>query len=92
MSFTATETRGQRKNFMAWHKEPLADDLAGQLINGVGNVIRGAVGLNPQPPESFHPANAPYTFGGSSISGSAGIRSAQTNTFQNRENFNNVFI
>lgn len=95
MSFMATETRGQRKNFMSWHKEPLADDLAGQLINGVGNVFRGVVGLKPQPPESFHPANAPYTFGGSSISGAAGIRGSQAasiNSIDTKENIGNIFI
>jgi hypothetical protein len=41
LTFMATETRGQRKNFMAWHKKPLANDIAGQLINGVGNALRG---------------------------------------------------
>ena len=67
ISFTAVETRGQRKNFMAWHKEPMADNIPGQLINGIGNAIRGAFGLSPQPPEVFHPGNAPYTFGESSV-------------------------
>lgn len=92
MTFMATERRGQRKNFMSWHKEPLADDIAGQLINGVGNAFRGAVGLQEQPPESFHPANAPYTFGGSSISGSAGIRASQAGTIDTRDSLNNIFI
>lgn len=66
ISFTAVETRGQRKNFMAWHKEPVADNIPGQLINGIGNSIRGVFGLSPQPPEVFHPSNAPYSFGESS--------------------------
>lgn len=89
MSFTATETRGQRKNFMSWHKEPLADNLEGQLINGVGNVFRGAVGLKPQPPESFHPANAPYTFGGPSVNDLTGIRA---NMPSSRDIVSGIFI
>lgn len=73
ISFTAVERRGQRKNFMAWHKEPTADDIPGQLINGIGNAIRGTFGLSDQPPESFHPSNAPYSFGESSLNASLGI-------------------
>ena len=72
-TFMSTETRGQRKNFMAWHKEPMADDPAGQIINGIGNSIRGAFGLTPQPPESFHPATASYSFGGNSLVSSLGL-------------------
>jgi len=78
ITFVATERRGQRKNFMAWHKEPNASDLAGQLINGIGNSVRGLFGLTPQGPESFHPANAPYSFGGTSLSSSIGLRSSTT--------------
>lgn len=83
MVFMATETRGRRKNFLAWHKEPMADDFAGQLINGVGNSLRSALGLANQPPESFSPATAPYTFGGNSVSSGLGLtnqRITQNNT------------
>jgi hypothetical protein len=79
LSFTVTEIRGKRDNFMAWHKEPLADDLGGQLISGalnsVGNAIRGAVGLpqQAQNPTQFHPENAPLTFGGSAFAAALGI-------------------
>lgn len=73
MTYMATEKRGTRKNFMAWHKEPLADDLAGQLINGVGNAIRRSFGLSEQAPTQFHPENAPYTFGSNSVPGSLGF-------------------
>lgn len=78
ISFTSVETRGQRQNFMGWHKEPMANDIPGALINKVGNIARGWVGLSPQPPESFHPANANYTFGGTSLSGLVGMRSTST--------------
>lgn len=79
MAFTVTEIRGKRENFMAWHKEPLADDVGGQLISGalnfVGNAIRGAVGLpqQAQNPTQFHPENAPLTYGGNSFSAALGI-------------------
>jgi hypothetical protein len=73
ISFTSVETRGQRKNFMAWHKEPAGDDVPGLLINGIGNSVRGFFGLSPQPPESFHPSNANYTFGQTSLAPSLGI-------------------
>jgi hypothetical protein len=73
ISFTSVETRGQRKNFMGWHKEPLADDVPGQIINGIGNAVRGFFGLSAQPPESFHPAQAPSSFGQSSLAPSLGI-------------------
>lgn len=74
ISFTATETRGQRKNFLGWQKEPTADDIPGQLINGIGNAVRGFFGLQHQPPESFHPANAPYSFGQTSLAPSLGVQ------------------
>lgn len=77
ISFTSLETRGQRKNFMAWHKEPMANDIPGQLINGIGNAIRGTFGLAQQPPESFHPATAPYSFGETSLVSSLGILNNQ---------------
>ncbi len=70
MNFTVTETRGSRDNFMAWHKEPLADSVAGQLVAGalnfVGNTVRSAVGLpeQAQNPVQFHPENSPLSFGG----------------------------
>lgn len=63
MRFSATSTSGQRQNFMAWHKEPIATDLTGQLLNSAGNAIRGALGLGAQPPQQFHPEDGPYTFG-----------------------------
>ena len=71
LSFMVTEIRGSRKNFMPWHKEPLADDLVGQLITGsasaVGNAIRNLAGLPRQSenPEQYHPENSPLSFGGS---------------------------
>lgn len=67
MTFQATQIRGKRDNFMPWHKEPLADDAAGQLLNGIGNAIRGAIGLEDQAPEQFHPDSAPLSFGGNDI-------------------------
>jgi len=73
ISFTATEIRGKRDNFMPWHREPLADDLSGQLLNATGNAIRSAIGLQQQAPQQFHPENAPYTFGGSSLLSQAGV-------------------
>ena len=73
MTFMVTETRGSRENFMAWHKEPVADDIAGQFLNGVGNTIRNWIGLSQQAPEQFHPENAPSTFGESSLAASLGI-------------------
>lgn len=63
MAFTATDIHGKRDNFMAWHKEPLADDLGGRLLNGIGNAIRGQIGLEQQAPQQLHPENAPLTFG-----------------------------
>jgi hypothetical protein len=73
ISFTSVETRGQRKNWASWHKEPTATDAPGQLINGIGNAVRGFFGLSAQPPESFHPANAPYSFGQTSLAPSLGV-------------------
>lgn len=78
MTFMATDIRGRRKNFMAWHREPLADDLAGQLINGIGNAIRSFVGLEQQAPQQFHPGNAPLSFGGSSLTSNFGVDSTGT--------------
>lgn len=78
MTFMATEIRGNRKNFMPWHREPLADDLAGQLLNGVGNALRGLVGLDQQAPQQFHPENSPLSFGGSSLTSRVGIDSTGT--------------
>jgi len=77
INFTATETRGRRSNFLAWHKEPLADDLGGQLINGIGNAIRGLAGLASQPPEQFHPENSPLSFGGNSLAAQLGFTSSE---------------
>lgn len=75
LRFMSTETRGVRKNFMPWHKEPLADDPAGQLINGIGNLVRGAFGLGAENPEAFHPSTAPLTFGGNSLAAGLGFAS-----------------
>lgn len=79
LEFTATEMRGSRENFMPWHKEPLGDDLAGQLISGtlnyVGNAIRSFTGQpsQAQTPTQFHPENAPLTFGGNSLASTIGL-------------------
>lgn len=78
LAFTVTERRGNRSNFMAWHKEPDANDLTGQLINAglntVGNSIRGAFGLSPQEDlNGFHPENAPLSFGGDSAEAILGL-------------------
>lgn len=73
MTFMATEKRGSRRNFMAWHKDPIADDLGGQLLNSVGNAIRRSFGFSEQAPTQFHPENAPYSFGGNSVPGSLGF-------------------
>jgi len=78
LTFMATETRGQRKNFLAWHKEPLADDPAGQILTGIGNTIRGLFGLQSQGPVEFHPENAPYTFGGNSLANALGFTGANS--------------
>ena len=77
-TFMATEIRGNRKNFMAWHKEPLADDPAGQILTGIGNSIRGLFGLQSQAPVQFHPENAPLTFGGNSLANALGFTGANS--------------
>jgi hypothetical protein len=82
MNFVATEKRGKRDNFMSWHKEPMADDLAGQLINGIGNSLRRTFGLSDQAPESFHPENAPLTFGGNSLAAQLGFSSDEQQALQ----------
>ncbi|KKM73672.1 hypothetical protein LCGC14_1408070, partial [marine sediment metagenome] len=79
MTFMSTEIRGQRENFMPWHREPLADDPTGQLVNAMvslaGNAVRKLAGLAPQQvaPEQFHPESAPLTFGGNSFSSQFGM-------------------
>ena len=81
MSFTATSIAGRRDNFMAWHREPLADDPTGQLINSfmgaADNAVRSFAGLTPQQsgPTEFHPENAPLTFGGNSLASEFGVAS-----------------
>ena len=81
LSFMATEIRGRRENFMPWHREPLADDSAGQLMNALfskaGNALRGLAGLSPQQtvPPAFHPETAPLTYGGISIASQLGLES-----------------
>jgi hypothetical protein len=73
MTFMVTEIRGSRENFMAWHKEPLADSAGAQLasgvLNAVGNSIRRAVRLpeQAQNPTQFHPESAPLSFGGTEL-------------------------
>lgn len=78
MAFSVTETRGSRKNFMAWHKDPLFDSLSGQFINGVGNAIRSGFGLDSQAPQQFHPENAPLSFGGNAVKSAAGVTGSDT--------------
>lgn len=78
LTFMATETRGSRKNFMPWHKEPLFDDPAGQLLSGLGNTIRGIFGLHAQAPIEFHPENAPNTFGGNPLANALGFTGANS--------------
>jgi hypothetical protein len=77
IEFMATEIRGKRKNFMAWHREPIADDPAGQMLNAmvsaVGNYFTGMMQQNV--PTTFHPGNAPLTFGGNSTASIFGIDS-----------------
>jgi hypothetical protein len=69
IEFTATEIHGKRKNFMAWHREPIADDPAGQAVNAVvsaiGNYLTNM--MKQATPQTFHPENAPLTFGGNSL-------------------------
>jgi hypothetical protein len=77
--------RGKRKNFMAWHREPVADDPAGQLLNALvskaGNALRGFMGLGAQQntPETFHPESAPLTFGGNSVASQFGLEATGGN-------------
>jgi len=77
IEFMATETHGKRKNFMAWHREPVADDITGQavnaMVNKVGNYLTDMTQQNA--PMSFHPGNAPLTFGGNSLATQFGIES-----------------
>jgi hypothetical protein len=73
LNFMVTEIRGSRQNFLAWHKEPISDDMAGQLvagtINATGNALRGLAGLpqQSQNPQQYHPESSPLTFGGNSL-------------------------
>lgn len=77
LEFMVTEIRGFRKNFMAWHKEPLGDDHGSQLITGVvnatGNALRSLIGLpqSSQNPAQYHPESAPRSFGPENSLGSA---------------------
>jgi hypothetical protein len=73
INFTATDTRGRRSNVFAWNREPVDHSAAGQLVNGVGNLMRGAFGLAEQPPQTYHPESAPLTFGGASTDVAAAI-------------------
>lgn len=73
MTFMSSEQRGVRENFMAWHKEPVADDPAGLLLNGVANAIRRFVGTGEGAPTTFYPSNAPYSFGGNSTAAAFGF-------------------
>jgi hypothetical protein len=82
--FMATERHGKRGNSFAWQKEPLADDSAGLLLNGIGNAIRGMVGMKSQAPEQFGPANAPLTFGQSSLPSSLGFSSKEQNDMKTK--------
>jgi hypothetical protein len=80
MTFMVTEIRGRRENFMAWHKEPLADDPSSQLVNAfagkVGNGFRKLAGMSPQQvtPQEFHPETAPLTYGGDSLAAELGFQ------------------
>ncbi|MFA5023434.1 MAG: hypothetical protein WC523_00555 [Patescibacteria group bacterium] len=79
IEFMVTETRGKRVNFMAWHKDPIADDVTGQFVNAMassaGNAIRGLFGLSPQQNnvDFRHPESAPLSYGGNSLSSTFGI-------------------
>jgi len=79
LTFMVTEARGRRDNFMAWHREPLADDITGQFVNALvssaGNAVRGLFGMSPQQntPQEFHPENAPLSFGGNSLASQFGL-------------------
>lgn len=79
IEFMATDIFGRRNNFMPWHREAIADDVTGQILNALaskaGNAIRGFFGLSPQQntPEIFHPENSPPSFGGNSFAAQAGL-------------------
>lgn len=73
IGFTVTHISGKRKNYLAWHKTPIADDAGSSLLNGIGNSIRSWVGLSEQQPQQFHPENAPNTFGGNQLAASLGF-------------------
>lgn len=79
IEFFATEIIGKRSNFMAWHREPMADDVSGQLINSLvssaGNSIRGLFGLSPtqNTPSQYHPGSSPLSFGGNDVSADLGL-------------------
>lgn len=77
MVFMVTEIRGRRDNFMAWHKEPIADAPTGLLLNGVANAIRRFAGASEQAPEQFFPGSAPYTFGGNQTAAVLGFNPNQ---------------
>jgi hypothetical protein len=69
IEFMATEIHGKRKNFMSWHREPIADDPEGQMMNAIVGSIGSALTdmMKQATPENFHPESAPLTFGGSSL-------------------------
>lgn len=63
INFVCTEVRGRRRNYLPWSKSPVDLDIVNGLLNSLGNSIRNAVGLQPQAPQSYHPENAPLSFG-----------------------------
>jgi len=73
ITFMATDISGRRNNYLPWHKEAMAEDMAGQLINGIGNALRRAMGMSDQAPTQYHPDNAPYTFGGNTLAPALGL-------------------
>lgn len=73
MTFMATDISGRRNNYLPWHKEAMAEDMAGQLINGIGNALRRAVGMSDQLPTQYHPDNASYSFGGNTLAPALGL-------------------
>ena len=79
IEFMATDIIGRRNNFMAWHREPMADDPTGQLVNALvskaGNAVRGLFGLDPQQntPTQYHPGSSPLTYGGNSLAADFGF-------------------
>jgi len=72
LAFMAYEKRGTRKNFLAHHKEPTADDFVSSLINMAGNALRGLANLGKQGPQQYHPENAPLTFGSNPLASGLG--------------------